>query len=51
MKNQLALETLLANREYADAFHNYFWLVGQGKKTWAAQYKKVMNKIQKELSK
>jgi len=47
---KIKTEDLLKNKDYADAFHNYFWLLGQGKKSWANDYKKIMNRIEKELA-
>lgn len=43
------LSVLLSNKEYADAFHNYFYLLGNGKKSWATQYLKKMKEIEKNL--
>ena len=40
---------LMMNAEYAEASYNYFFLLGCNKKSMAQQFKKVMDKIEKEL--
>ena len=44
------LSVLLSNKEYADAFHNYIYLVGCGKKSWAKEYLKKMKEVEKTLA-
>ena len=44
------LSVLMSNKDYAEAAHNYFYLLGCGKKSWAKDWKKIMNKIEKEMS-
>jgi len=43
------LYDLMKNKDYADAFNNYFFLLGCGKKRSANTYKKIMEKIEKDL--
>ena len=42
---------LLKNKDYSDAFHNYFFLLGAGKKRQANTFKKIMDKMEKEYQK
>jgi len=42
---------LMKNKNYADAFHNYFFLLGCNKKKDANVWKKKMDNIEKEHQK
>lgn len=50
MKTKTELPELLSNKEYADAFHNYFFLVGCGKKRMASPFLKKMKELEKTLA-
>ena len=51
MAQKKAVDLLSTNKEYQDAFHNYFYLVGMGKKKDAIQYKKIMVQLENEYTK
>jgi hypothetical protein len=48
MENGQQIYDLMKNKDYADAFHNYFFLLGCNKKRDANVWKKKMDKIEKE---
>lgn len=51
MKTQTTdLSVLLSNKEYADAAHNYFFLLGCGKKSMASTFLKKMKELEKTLA-
>lgn len=47
----MSVETLLQNKEYSNAFTNYFFLLGCGKKGAAQTWKKKMEAIENNFAK
>jgi len=44
------LYDLMKNSDYSNAFNNYFFLLGCGKKRQANTFKKIMDKIEKDFA-